>query len=220
MTIKFATTLLAKYKSSDFSSNTEIGSIAQYFGAFLQERSQSSTWSWPGAPLKMCSSFILWSKETARSRKKEKRCRSSLLKWNCISNLPSYLNPLKISYKTRHWQLCFVYFYWCYCILIIVYKITTKIIISWLSLEKKYPTEAPKSLYLLLNCMYQLQSLIHLNKIALLQIKNWGSVEPRSVYVLKMWHFEWDTRTDGLVNNGMISTGCRYRALSHLKLSS
>ena len=52
--------------------------------------------------------------------------------WNetaLVNYLVTY-KTFKISYKTRHWQLWFCYFYWCYCILIIIYKITTKIIIS------------------------------------------------------------------------------------------
>ena len=100
-------------------------------------------WSWPGAPLKMCSSFILWSKETTRSKKKKNA--DVRLCWNetvLVNYLVTY-KTFKISYKTRHWQLCFVYFYWCYCVFVIIYKI---VIIKLNIMKTKKPQQQHKNI--------------------------------------------------------------------------
>ena len=111
---------------------------------FFRNAAKAVAWSWPDAPLKMCSSFILWSKETTRSKKKKKNADVRLC-WNetvLVNYLVTY-QTFKISYKARHWQLCFVYFYWCYCIFVIIYKI---VVIKLNIMRTKKPQQQHKNI--------------------------------------------------------------------------
>ena len=143
---------------------------------FFSNAAKAVAWSWPGAPLKCVLHSFFDRKRRPGVKKKEKRWRSALLKWNCISKLLIVsLKSFKISYKTRHWQLCFVYFYWCYCILIIIYKI---VVIKLNIMRKKTTTATQKYLYLLLNFKCHLQKKInYLITDALLQV----SICPQNV---------------------------------------
>ena len=148
-----------------------------------------------------------------QEQKKEKSWRSSLLKWNCVSKLLIVSSKsFKISYKTRHWQLCFVYFYWCYCIFISIYRSYYWHSYYLINIRKNTVT-AQKYLYLLLNFRYHLQEIINYLKDGRAATKNLGpSKTGECPYVLKTGHVEWDTpefpdRDQG-VNSGMLSTDC------------
>ena len=91
-----------------------------------------------------------------------------------VNYLVTY-KTFKISYKTRHWQLCFVYFYWCYCIFVIIYKIVIK-----LNIMKKKPQQQHKNIcifyWISIKCHLQ-RKINYLITDALLQV----SICPQNV---------------------------------------